>query len=896
MTTRAGLVLILASATGLGTAAAQGTANTAAGPTRAEVARQVTENLARQSPAERAADRAFNLFVIDRRYAEADAAIEEALAAAAAEGWTDARRAPLLLTRAEVRHATGRYAGAREDLDQALPHATAGDVVRARTLLIEVARAMGDFRAASETLRSFGPAVLNPAAAGEAQTVRAAGMTLQRYNFFLAEAKNRRAWGDLQGAREMFELAVARENTSSEILRELARCLLAANEPAAALQRAHEALYLALHTRGTSRRRPRTSWIDLGDAEVLACLQVAADCARAAGDAAAADAHFETAITLARKLNLPGDARLAELGRARGWIGSKDARAASVTSSFLSAIVTETAASAEPRVRIEAATLAGELAFVQGRPAQAVEFLETAVTAIEAVRATASFEEKRTYLALQADSYRRLVAAHIRLKQPEQALLAAESLKARQLLELLQPGSATSTRTEDRLASLRELQRRLPADVAAISYANADWSQTPPAAIIITREAITAIELSAGRIRLALEFLPQAAILEAQRRDVDAVRYGSSNEITLGGLIAYYRECLDCPPDQIAVRIEPMLAVGKVLNDVLIEPLRPALDGRKRLLIAPSGLLAYLPFDTLVTAQGNMLVNDHAITLTPSLLTTMVLAARAPATYERPILAFGGAIYDPSSYSQDMVASDRMKEQFSLMLAAREAAFAPNRSPYAGVFGGPMNNLAGTKAEVQMLGELLPEGRIMLGEEVRETRIQALAAEGEFKKSRVIHFAVHGASLPQLPELSCIALSYEGHYRKDMPAGRDGLLQLSEIQALPLRAELVTLSACQTGLGAIFAGEGVVGLTSAFLTAGSNRVLASLWPVNDASTTFFMQHFYRRHVIEGEAGDLAMAEVKREFLAGRVGGFRHPQFWAPFNLYGGADLLEPAPL
>lgn len=891
---RAGLLLCLAGAVSVPAVVAQGATPAENGRTREEIARQVTENLARRSPAEVAAARAFDLLVIERRLTEADAAIAEALTAAASEGWPEPRLAPLLLTRAEIRHATGRYADARADLERAQPHASGTDITRARTLLIEVARATGDFRLATDTLRSFGPAALDPAEAAKAQTIRVAGMTLQQYNFFLAEAKNRRAWGDLLGARQMFELALSLENTSPEILRELARCLQASREPAAAVTRAHEALALALHTRGTSRRRPRDTWIAVGDAEVLACLQVAADCARSARDFPAADAHFDTAQKLALKLGLPADAQLAELGRARAWHEAGDARAKTLTPAFLSTIVASALASPESRVRIEATSIAGELAFKLGRYAEAADYLEKAAEVVEDVRATASFEEKRTYLALQADSYRRLVAARIRLNQPEQALLAAESLKARQLLELLQPGNATSFRAGDRQADLQELQRRLPPDVAAISYANADWAQTPPAAIVVTRDRVTAVELSAGRIRLALEFLPQADILAAQKRDVDAVRYGDSQEITLGGLIAYYRECLDCKPEEIPARLGPMLQVARVLNDVLIEPLRPALGERTRFLIAPSGLLAYLPFDTLVDARGQMLVSDHAITLTPSLLTTMVLARREAASYERPILAFGGAVYDPASYPQDMVASERMKQQFSLMLAAREAAFAPNRSPYAGVFGGPMNNLAGTKAEVQMLGELLPEGRVIIGDEVREATVQALAQAGEFKKSRVIHFAVHGASLPERPELSCIALSYEGHYRRDMPASRDGLLQLSEIQSLPLRAELVTLSACQTGLGAIFAGEGVVGLTSAFLTAGSNRVLASLWPVNDASTTFFMQHFYRRHVIDGEAGDLAMAEVKREFFAGRVGNFRHPQFWAPFNLYGGADLLEPA--
>lgn len=841
------------------------------------------------SPANQASSEAY-ITIAERRYRDGEKAFNLALQRSAEANEGPARRAALLDGRATVYLALGKFAAAKADNDIAVAGITEPRTrINALFNRVAIARAMGDFRLASDTLREL---------ERTAVTVRADKTPATRRELLVEEARNRRAWGDLPGAVEKFEEARRLDDKSIGGLRELAATHLQAGSAALAQPLAQQALELDLHLRGVSRRSRRETWVEAGDASLLASLRTAADCARAVRDHAAADAHYQTAAALAEKLAQVGEKKLAQLGQARGWLDSGHARAAEVTAAFLEDIAAITEKTVpEARLRIAIFSLAGELAFDGRHYDAAARFLEQGAALVEQTRGTATLEERRVYLAHQSDSYRRLVAAHLRRGDAWSALLAAESLKGRLLLETLQPGNDKSdTSSAQRLAQLKELQKRLPPDVAVISYANADWSRTAPAAIVLTRDSIKGVEFSLGSLKFALELLPVAEILKAQQRDVDASRYATGGEVTLAGIIAYYRECLHCKPEEIAARFPAQLAIMRFLHDFLFEPLRPALGARKRLLIAPSGLLAYLPFETLADAKNQMLVGDHAITLTPSLLTTMALATRPAATFTRPMLAFGGAVYNPKSYADDMRTVEGMKTQFSQMLATvRGTAFSGERSPYAGVFGGPMSNLAGTQAEVQMLGELLPESRIVLGKEVNEANVRRLAAAGELRSARVLHFAVHGAALPAMPALSCIALSYEGHFTKAMPAEADGLLQLAEIQQLPLRADLVTLSACETGLGAIFAGEGVVGLTSAFLTAGGNRVLASLWPVNDAGTTYFMQRFYRLHLTEGDPGDIAMAKVKREFIAGKAGGFRHPQFWAPFNLYGGAELLQPAP-
>ncbi|HMQ00123.1 MAG TPA: CHAT domain-containing protein, partial [Cyclobacteriaceae bacterium] len=114
-----------------------------------------------------------------------------------------------------------------------------------------------------------------------------------------------------------------------------------------------------------------------------------------------------------------------------------------------------------------------------------------------------------------------------------------------------------------------------------------------------------------------------------------------------------------------------------------------------------------------------------------------------------------------------------------------------------------------------------------------------------------------------------------------------GYLTAVEITQLKLKADLAVLSACETGLGKIYGGEGVSGLTSSFLVAGANRVLVSLWPVSDAGTMIFMMGMYELVEKRGYTYDKAVNEMKRRFIQKEFGEeFSSPDIWAPFILTG----------
>ena len=159
------------------------------------------------------------------------------------------------------------------------------------------------------------------------------------------------------------------------------------------------------------------------------------------------------------------------------------------------------------------------------------------------------------------------------------------------------------------------------------------------------------------------------------------------------------------------------------------------------------------------------------------------------------------------------------------------------------------------------------------------------ATKAQFKSEplsdfKIIHFAVHGISVPNFPERDALVLG------RDPNSQDDGLLQVRQIAHLRLDADLVTLSACNTATGKLEGEEGTIGLVQAFLFAGARAVAASLWPVDDSSTEFLMAHFYT-HLAQHEHEAAALRQAKLDYLKQK--GNRPPIYWAPFVVVGDAS-------
>jgi CHAT domain-containing protein/tetratricopeptide (TPR) repeat protein len=265
------------------------------------------------------------------------------------------------------------------------------------------------------------------------------------------------------------------------------------------------------------------------------------------------------------------------------------------------------------------------------------------------------------------------------------------------------------------------------------------------------------------------------------------------------------------------------------LRRLLIDPVEQAgwLKGITRLYVVPHGALHYLPFAAIPGSAGRFLVEDYTISYLP--------AAAA--------LAHSGTV----------------SQEGGLLAAAPGIA-----------------KLRYAEEEARGLRELFPDRTdLWLGTNASETSFKRRA--GQY---RILHLATHGTFNRLNPLLSSLALQPDGD--------NDGNLEVHEILDLRLRAQLVTLSACETALGAGYfqavpAGEEFVGLTRAFLFAGSPAVLATLWQVNDRSTLDLMRSFYQG--LEGRGAPAALAEAQRGMIHS-CGRYAHPYHWAPFVLVG----------
>jgi CHAT domain-containing protein len=185
--------------------------------------------------------------------------------------------------------------------------------------------------------------------------------------------------------------------------------------------------------------------------------------------------------------------------------------------------------------------------------------------------------------------------------------------------------------------------------------------------------------------------------------------------------------------------------------------------------------------------------------------------------------------------------------------------------------GKDWKDLPGARREIAAIAALFDQPLTLVGSEASEQRLDELAVAGELPQFRYLHFATHGEVNPRIALESALILAQD---RLPDPVDQilggkypyDGRLSASEMRRWKLDADLVTLSACETGLGERLGGEGYLGFAQALFAAGARSVVLSLWPVDDPSTALLMTRFYQNLLGKraGLAKPLPKAEALRE--------------------------------
>jgi len=321
--------------------------------------------------------------------------------------------------------------------------------------------------------------------------------------------------------------------------------------------------------------------------------------------------------------------------------------------------------------------------------------------------------------------------------------------------------------------------------------------------------------------------------------------------------------------------------------------------GRKRLAIVADGALQYIPFAALPApssgndggrnsgAEPQPLFVEHEIVSLPSASTLATLrhetAGRKPAEKSLAVLADPVFTDDDTRVRRD-VGKEGVREKTrsadseKIDIGFLQMTRSGRETGVVDAEGG-FGRLLSTRREAAAILALVPERERMQALDFEASRTTALRPElGEY---RIVHFAAHGMLNNIHPELSGIVLSLVDE------AGRqqDGFLRLQDIYNLKLPAELVVLSACQTGLGKEIKGEGLIGLTRGFMYAGATRVVASLWKVDDRATSELMKRFYQG-MLGPERLSAAGALRQAQLSIWKQKQWREPYYWAAFVLQG----------
>jgi len=314
------------------------------------------------------------------------------------------------------------------------------------------------------------------------------------------------------------------------------------------------------------------------------------------------------------------------------------------------------------------------------------------------------------------------------------------------------------------------------------------------------------------------------------------------------------------------------------LSQMVLEPAASEF-GTKRLIVVPDGVLQYVPFAALTVGSGltnyRPIIQDHEIVSLPSASALAVqrrnLANRKPAAKTLAVIA------DPVFSLDDSRLKTARSVPVRQALPANETRIIEHLSDNTtGQLS--IRRLPFTRQEADQILAVAPSASNLKLLDFRANR--SLVTSGELSKYRYIHFATHGYLDSSRADLSAIVLSLVDE--KGNP--EDGFLRALDLYNLNLPAELVVLSACETGLGKDVKGEGLVGLTRGFMYAGARRVIVSLWNVNDKATALLMERVYAGMLKTHKTPAAALRAAQIEMFKQKQ--WQSPYYWAGFVLQG----------
>jgi CHAT domain-containing protein/Tfp pilus assembly protein PilF len=587
------------------------------------------------------------------------------------------------------------------------------------------------------------------------------------------------------------------------------------------------------------------------------------------------------------------------------------------------------------------ADILGNMAFVErdrGNLPQARAHVEGALEIIESLRAKVGSQELRAsyfatvqgYYPFYIDLLMRLHGQHPKEGYDSRALEASERGRARSLLETLAEARADIRQGIDPqlLSQERTLQQLLDSKSARFTRLmngphTAEQAETAKKEIddLLSQSDDLEVKIRNASPHYAALTQPQplsAEAIQQQLLDSDTLLLEYALGAEQSYLWAVEPDSLTTYvlPKELEIKsrvrdLYPMLRrasplpadqihkVAAQFSQMVLGPVASKL-GRKRLAIVADGALSYIPFGALPApsdpdALGPQppLVIDHEIVYLPSASTLAVLrrdienrqsAAKLVAVLADPVFSTSDERVKSKVVSPNGVAGSgsasagREPQRQNLEAEIFQSKFVRSAQDSGIMRDGGWVRLKFTRKEAESIVALVPEDLRLENLDFAASKISA--ASPTLAQYRMVHFATHGLLDSERPDLSGVVLSLVD----EQGSQRDGFLRLHDVFNLNLAADLVVLSACQTGLGKEVRGEGLVSLTRGFMYAGAPRVVVSLWSVSDPATAELMRRFYEAMLKDRQRPVQALRTAQTSMT--NDPRWSAPCYWAAFVLQG----------
>jgi CHAT domain-containing protein len=474
----------------------------------------------------------------------------------------------------------------------------------------------------------------------------------------------------------------------------------------------------------------------------------------------------------------------------------------------------------------------------EGRLKESIKYFEQAAEIIENQRKSIFSEgSKIGFIGDKQAVYHALIRALYEDGQYESAFEYVERSKSRALVDLLASKNDFAVRSgnEKEIRTLLAAQESAETGIS-MEVASSDSAKTRSVQVRVREDLRNKAPELASLVtvtyqpvsELLSEIATDEALIEYYYQDENMYAFVLSGRklqtVKLNGAglmddVMDFRRLIEKPGSS------DFMDASRKLYNRLFQPIEGAL-GQRSLIIVPHGILHYLPMNALHDGRS-YLIDRYSVSMMPS-ASALKYLSKVKARKGGGVLIFGNP--------------DLGDARLDLAYAEREA---------------------------RDVASLRPNSKVFIRKEATEAALRRYGSDYSY-----LHFATHGEFNPESPLQSALLLSPDSQY--------NGIVSVNKIYSLNLTLDLVTLSACETGLSKIANGDDLVGLIRGFLYAGSSSIVASLWKVDDLATAELMTRFYREleRTDKREALRTAQLETRKKYP--------HPYYWASFQLTGSA--------